>query len=88
MRGPCRSSILLGDEGQQSDLTGPLDGLGQLALMHGAGAGGSAGQNLGPLGNEAAQLGGILVVDATRQIGNFVYVPKKEIDNLYKGVKR
>ena len=31
--------------------------------MHGAGAGGSAGQNLGPLGNEAAQLGGILVVD-------------------------
>ena len=24
----------------------------------------------------------------TRQIGNFVYVPKKEIDNLYKGVKR
>ena len=31
--------------------------------MHGAGAGGSAGQNLGALGNEAAQLGGILVVD-------------------------
>lgn len=24
----------------------------------------------------------------TRQIGNFVYVPKKEIDNLYKGVKQ
>lgn len=24
----------------------------------------------------------------TRQIGNFVYVPKKEIDNLYKGMKR
>ena len=23
-----------------------------------------------------------------RQIGNFVYVPKKEIDNLYKGMKR
>ena len=23
----------------------------------------------------------------TRQIGNYVYVPKKEIDNLYKGVK-
>lgn len=23
----------------------------------------------------------------TRQIGNFVYVPKKEIDNLYKGAK-
>ena len=24
----------------------------------------------------------------TRQIGNFVYVPKKEIDNLYKGAKQ
>ena len=24
----------------------------------------------------------------TRQIGNFVYVPKKEIDNLYKGMKQ
>ena len=24
----------------------------------------------------------------TRQIGNFVYAPKKEIDNLYKGMKR
>lgn len=24
----------------------------------------------------------------TRQIGNYVYVPKKEIDNLYKGMKR
>ena len=24
----------------------------------------------------------------TRQIGNFVYVPKKEIDNLYKGMKK
>ncbi|KAA5378874.1 DNA-binding protein, partial [Phocaeicola dorei] len=24
----------------------------------------------------------------TRQIGNFVYVPKKEIDSLYKGRKQ
>ena len=24
----------------------------------------------------------------TRQIGNYVYVPKKEIDNLYKGAKQ
>ena len=24
----------------------------------------------------------------TRQIGNFVYAPKKEIDNLYKGAKQ
>lgn len=54
---------LFGDEGQQSDLTGALDRLGQLTLMHGTGAGGPAGQDLGALGNEAAQLGGILVVD-------------------------
>ena len=27
---------LLGNEGQQSDLTGTLDGLGQLTLMHSA----------------------------------------------------
>ena len=60
-RGLCRS--LFGHEGQQSDLTGPLDGLGQLTLMHGAGAGGSPGQDLGPLGDVAAQLGGILVID-------------------------
>lgn len=63
MRGPYGVKNLLGDEGQQSDLTGPLDGLGQLTLMHGAGAGGPAGQDLGPLRNEAAQLGGILVID-------------------------
>ena len=54
---------LFGDEGEQSDLTGALDGLGQLTLVHGAGAGGPAGQDLGPLGNEAAQLGGVLIVD-------------------------
>ena len=55
--------VLLGDEGQQSDLTGALDGLGQLALMHGAGTGGAARQDLGALGDEAAQLGGVLIVD-------------------------
>ena len=54
---------LLGDIGQQGKLAGPLDGLGQLALMHGAGAGGPAGQDLGALGNEPAQLGGILVIN-------------------------
>ena len=55
--------VLVGHVGQQSNLAGALDGLRQLALMHGAGAGGSAGQNLGALGYKAAQLGGILVVD-------------------------
>ena len=54
---------LVGHVGQQSDLTGTLDGLGQLALMHGAGAGGSAGQNLGALREETAQLGGILIIN-------------------------
>ena len=54
---------LFGDEGEQSDLTGALDGLGQLTLMHGAGAGGSAGQNLGALRKETAQLGGVLIID-------------------------
>ena len=31
--------------------------------MHGADAGGAAGQDLAPLGHETAQLGGVLVVD-------------------------
>ena len=55
---------LVGDVGQQGDLTGALDGLGQLTLMHGAGAGGAAGQDLSALGSIAAQLGSVLIVDA------------------------
>ena len=55
--------VLLGDEGQQSDLTGALDGLGQLALMHGAGTGGAARQDLGALADEATQLGSILIIN-------------------------
>ena len=54
----------VGDVGQQGDLAGALDGLGQLTLMHGAGAGGAPGQDLAPLRGVAAQLGGVLVVDA------------------------
>ena len=54
---------VVGDVGQQSDLTGPLDGLSQLTLMHGAGAGGPAGQDLGALGNKPTQLGSILIID-------------------------
>ena len=53
--------FLVGDEGQQHDLTGALDGLGQLALMHGAGAGGSAGQDLAPLRQVPAQLGRVRI---------------------------
>ena len=54
-------SIGIGDN--RSDLTSLLDGLGQLTLMHGAGAGGPAGQDLGPLRQETAQLGRVLIVD-------------------------
>jgi len=54
---------LVGDVRQKSDLTCSLDGLGQLALMHSAGTGGSAGQNLATLGKIAAELCGILVID-------------------------
>ena len=43
VNGPGVSMLLVGDEGQQRNLTGAFDGLGQLALMHGAGAGGTAG---------------------------------------------
>ena len=46
--------------GQQSDLTGALNGGGQLTLMHRAGAGGAMGQDLAALGDIAAQLLGVL----------------------------
>ena len=52
------------DVGQQGDLTGALDGDRQLALMGCAGAGSTAGQDLAALGNVAAELGGILEIDA------------------------
>ena len=54
---------LVGHEGQQRDLTGALDGLSELTLVHGAGAGGPAGQDLGTLRDKAAQLGGVFVID-------------------------
>ena len=55
---------LLGHEGQQGDLTGALDGDGQLALMSCAGAGRAAGQDLAALGRVAAELCRILEVNA------------------------
>ena len=76
LRGPYGVKNLLGDEGQQSDLTGPLDGLGQLTLMHGAGAGGPAGQDLGPLRNEAAQLGGMISTDALMPIRSRIFIKR------------
>ena len=50
--------------GQQGDLTGALDGDGQLTLMLGAGAGRAAGQDLAALGRVAAKLGSILEINA------------------------
>jgi sorbitol-specific phosphotransferase system component IIA len=54
--------------GQKRDLTGAFDRLGQLTLMHCAGSGGSAGQNLGTLGKVTAQFRGVLVIDMLRFI--------------------
>ena len=44
-------------------MTGPLDGDGQLALMERAGAGDTAGDDLGALADILAQTGHILIVD-------------------------
>lgn len=54
---------LVGHVGQQGNLTRTLDGVGQLTLMHGASAGGAAGQNLCALRDQATQLGGVLVIN-------------------------
>ena len=50
-------------------MTGSLDSLGELTLMHCAGAGSAAGQDLAALGHEAAELSGILVIDS----GSLIY---------------
>ena len=44
-------------------MTGALDGGGQIALVSGAGTGGTAGQDLAALGQVTAELSGVLVVD-------------------------
>ena len=46
-------------------MAGPLDGDGQLPLVSGTGAGDTAGDNLGPLGQIPAQAGKVAIVDAT-----------------------
>ena len=50
----CSMTLLVGHEGQQRDLTSTLDGLSELTLMHGAGAGGAAGADLAPPRQETA----------------------------------
>ena len=48
---------------QEGDLTRSLDGLGELTLMHRAGTGRAARQNLAALGQVAAETGSVLIVD-------------------------
>ena len=54
---------LVGDVGQQSNVTSTLDSIGQPTLMHSTGASGTTGQDLGTLRHEALQLSNILVID-------------------------
>ena len=54
-----RDNLLVSDVGQQGDLTGTLDGGGQVTLVSGAGTGGTAGQNLAALGQVTAERGRI-----------------------------
>ena len=49
--------------GHKSDLTCSLDSLGELTLMHSANTGGAARQDLAALGDIAAELCGVLIVD-------------------------
>ena len=60
---------LIGYVRQKSDLTGSLYCLGKLALMHCAGTGSAAGQNLAALGDIAAELCNIFIVD----VGSLIY---------------
>ena len=54
---------LVGYIGQQSNLTSTLDSSCQLTLMLGTGAGGPARQDLAALGEIAAELRSVLIVD-------------------------
>ena len=68
------------DKRQQRDLTRALDGHGELTLMHGAGAGHAAGQDLSALGNISAKLGGVFVTmaDKTKFRDDIVKVVQEE----------
>ena len=58
----CLILVSINDIGHQSDLTGALDGLGDLALVHGARAGGTAGQDLAAIAGELLELCHVLVI--------------------------
>ena len=55
--------------GHKSDLTCSLDSLGELTLMHSANTGGAARQDLAALGDIAAELCNIFIVD----VGSLIY---------------
>ena len=59
---------LVSHVGQQSDLTGTLDGAGQVPLMGGAGTGGTAGQDLAALGQVTAELRSVFEIDVRNLI--------------------
>src|SRR5690606_31291758 len=63
------ASSLLHDVGQQAQVAGALDRLGQLALLLGRNGGDAAGDDLAPLGHEALQQAHVLVVDPRRVLG-------------------
>src|SRR5690606_18032408 len=60
---------LLNDVGQQAQVAGALDRLGQLALLLGRNRGDAAGDDLATLGHEALQQAHVLVVDLRSVLG-------------------
>ena len=61
--GGLKRSKSVGHIGEKRNLSGTLDSLGELTLMHGAGAGSAAGKNLAALGKETAKLRSILIIN-------------------------
>src|SRR5436190_23501429 len=71
---------------QQSHRAGALDGVRELALMARAAAGNPAGNDLAPLGHEAAQTAHVLVVDevdlVSAELANFPPAEPATLDGL------
>ena len=55
--------LSVGHVRQKSDLTGALDGLGELTLMMSAGTGSATRQDLAAFGQETAKLRSVLIID-------------------------
>ena len=69
------SSRLIGNIGQQSYLTGTLDGHGQITLMTGTGAGHTAGNDLGALRDILAQTVNVLIINMLGRSALFCQQP-------------